>query len=1071
MLPERQKVDEVCLKQNSGLTDASLVPFLRQFLKVPRLAEGLRSLNLKQCKGAGWQSLEVLRQLTFAARNLRELNLSGVQVGTHLQLKLCESLGVHRNLQFIGLSRTGLGGTCLTEDCLRHLLSSRSNRKLDLSWNVFSKKDPSCFITASSTRCLIFHASSMEDFQVIGDYIAENTSLMHLLLDNTAAYIVGEDTPISELIEKLAFNSALRSLSICTNRIDSRAALVIEDSLEGHPMLSRLRSILRLLCRKESSMSRCKSGDEKTKSTETHTKVFSFTNPGGKYILDLGIPYDRSLCRMLYETAERFNLEHNKAFVNINHSHPPYHHPVRDSIGQYKVRREGILTFTFNVESAIAAAWSNVADDDFIGFLNSHLAMMRFEPHKRKLRPKAISGMHAEQETFLTALASDFNMEVPYLEYMVQACPEASNEILFRLIPSLKRDGCSTFLAMSLFPRVEDLLETQWRMESFLLFNPQNPTGRYKLKLENSTDFAVAQQLLLLDRWESVVNRRHNRGDVSQRGNRSQLRNDLYQGRALHLSVKLLTEWAMPEFGEFECDYSTSYHPKQGSKPLSDTLWESVMMAIYDSPCRPEDQLKVLKIISHQIFLSSLHIRQMVGFFRKDEDREEALVMFWPRVIDKYNAKVFGVRFEKKEDVERLGYITFFPYFQPENAVFRFNMAIYEQRISACLFVQLMLREMPGNIKESRGELRQLVPKSKHEPSDQRSYAAKQACAPGKDPTYEKPDGTLDPMTMGVPRSWAEPGTPGVGIDINESDLGQVRLAGGVLRPAMFNTDCCCQAEGNEVVEVVWSENPKFFRGTDRSSYTPLFGAVLGSNLDENSAVPRTAPSESTAPVAPLHRIEARSEPSTKQRGPPLPVFEEEAEAALQPPEGTFLVNLEKVDGDDIGLDFDTIDSKVLLVSQVRRSGLATRWNATAAEESQIRPFDRLLEVNGCGLLPSADLVDILQDCDANIQLRFEHPDVREFSITPDGRKLGLGLEMSKMTASLRVRKLDPAGAVHLKCSEDNAPHMKPHDRIVQVNEESDNVARMAKQMVSREVSFKIYRYTLEMESSVIQAI
>ena len=95
--------------------------------------------------------------------------------------------------------------------------------------------------------------------------------------------------------------------------------------------------------------------------------------------------------------------------------------------------------------------------------------------------------MHAEQETFLTALASDFNMEVPYLEYMVQACPEASNEILFRLIPSLKRDGCSTFLAMSLFPRVEDLLETQWRMESFLLFNPQNPTGRYKLKLESST--------------------------------------------------------------------------------------------------------------------------------------------------------------------------------------------------------------------------------------------------------------------------------------------------------------------------------------------------------------------------------------------------------------------------------------------------------------------------------------------------------------------------------------------------------------------------------------------------------
>lgn len=32
---------------------------------------------------------------------------------------------------------------------------------------------------------------------------------------------------------------------------------------------------------------------------------------------------------------------------------------------------------------------------------------------------------------------------------------------------------------------------------------------------ENSTDFAVAQQLLLLDRWESVVNARNKRQDVT----------------------------------------------------------------------------------------------------------------------------------------------------------------------------------------------------------------------------------------------------------------------------------------------------------------------------------------------------------------------------------------------------------------------------------------------------------------------------------------------------------------------------------------------------------------------------
>lgn len=125
-----------------------------------------------------------------------------------------------------------------------------------------------------------------------------------------------------------------------------------------------------------------------------------------------------------------------------------------------------------------------------------------------------------------------------------------------------------------------------------MLFNPQNPTGHYKLSLENSTDFAVAQQLLLLDRWECVVNRRNRRVDVaqsaprclelfeislkmpgnalvglcrmcydvfmficwilpgmiptisqvSQRGNQSQLRNECHQGRSLHLSVPQLKQ-------------------------------------------------------------------------------------------------------------------------------------------------------------------------------------------------------------------------------------------------------------------------------------------------------------------------------------------------------------------------------------------------------------------------------------------------------------------------------------------------------------------------------------------------
>ena len=43
--------------------------------------------------------------------------------------------------------------------------------------------------------------------------------------------------------------------------------------------------------------------------------------------------------------------------------------------------------------------------------------------------------------------------------------------------------------------------------------------------------------------------------------------------------------------------------------------------------------------------------------------------------------------------------MSFFPFIQPENAMFRLNMAVHEQRLAANLYVTLMLREMLGNIK------------------------------------------------------------------------------------------------------------------------------------------------------------------------------------------------------------------------------------------------------------------------------------------------------------------------------------------------------------------------------------
>eukprot|EP00930_Biecheleria_cincta_P004891 TRINITY_DN10581_c2_g1_i1.p1 TRINITY_DN10581_c2_g1~~TRINITY_DN10581_c2_g1_i1.p1 ORF type:complete len:1545 (-),score=273.18 TRINITY_DN10581_c2_g1_i1:24-4658(-) len=729
-IANKPSVEHVCMRGNALLTDKGLVPFLESFRSLGRLQDHVLSLDLAGCKAAGFRTVKSLVKFAHQAIKLRKLDISGIHVMASSQLELCSVLGQHPVLESIRLAKVGMGGTCITEQCLNQLLSSKTNRFLDLSWNVFNRRE----------------------FKAFGDMIKNNNRLQHLFLDNCAGCVVGEETPVSELVERLAHDHSLRSLSLCMNRIDFRGALVIEDSLEDHERLVRLflkhnplgvlglRSILRLICRRTSRLSRldiegCYQGIQPEAISDQGEKpqVFSFTNPGGRYRLDLTKPYDRSLCRMLYETADRFGLQQDAAFLNMHYSQPPYSHPQKDAADQYQVLREGILTFTFNVESAIEVAYKGIRDDDYVGFLQQHFATTRFTPHLAKVTPllanwKVTDGMHAEQNTFLSALAADFNMVVPFLEFMVKACPSMADTTIFRLLPSMPRDGNSLFLAQCLYPSLNDLFRTSELMEDFLEFNPQNPTGHYKLELENSTDFAVAQQLLLLDRWESVVNKRNERADVSQRANKSSIRNETHQGRSLQFSVSSLTEWALPESGEFECDYATCFRPKKGSQPLSNELWEKIMIDIYDSKCRPADRLKVLRSISHHFFLNPMHIRQMLGYFRSALDREEAVVIFFPRLVDMHNAKIFRVRFEKNEDLvrlqDRLGYPAFFPFWQPENARFSLNLGVHDQRLCASMFVQLMVKEKVGNIKE---------------------------------PEYVKPNGEKDKMEMGVPRSWAEP--------------------------------------------------------------------------------------------------------------------------------------------------------------------------------------------------------------------------------------------------------------------------------------------------------------------------
>lgn len=722
-------IEVLDLKDNGLLTDRSMVPFLEK-LCCERLSVGLQHLSLDSCSRLGTRTVGSVLELARAAVNLRSLNLSGLPLGSHQHVALCQAIGMHSTLESINLSKTGIGVSPVTTmDCLTKLLTNKAVKKLDVGWNRF------------------YH----EEFQHMGKLITQGT-LRELYVDSSSAYVVGRDSPVNELIEALNFDRSLERLSLAANRMDFTSGLVFEDSLESHPVLKQLimtdnplgamgmRNLLRLLSRKSNALIHfesegCYHGaatEFQGMSNEDITcPIFSFTNPGSKYNLDLSRPYHRSLLRMLYKSAERYKLDCTQAFQDVVYSEGTYQHPTQDR-GVWQVENCGRLKFCFSVETQIRSAVTGIADYDFLGFLDTHFEMTRFKADMKKITPlfakwRELDGRELDQDVYLDALAKDFNMTLPYLAYICSSSPAVALKAMVKLFPTLPCDQHSRYLALLNFPRLQDMFSCQPKIENLLQFNAQNPTGHYKLDLGNCCDFAVAQRLVLLDSWERVVDARRGRLDVSKRANRSHLRNEHHQGKPLRMKVKSVAEWSLPEFDVFETDYMSAFRVPPTADTLSDHLWQDLMVTMYRSGCRPEDKIKVLRNISHNIFITSMHMRQMVGYFKDAEIRREAFVMFYLRVVDMHNQKQFRVRFAAEQELlelrNRLGYAAFFPFLQPENAKFSLNLAFHDQRLCTNILVSLSLKEKQGNIREYQ---------------------------------FIHPDGTVDSMTMGVPRGWAE---------------------------------------------------------------------------------------------------------------------------------------------------------------------------------------------------------------------------------------------------------------------------------------------------------------------------
>lgn len=718
-------LEVIDLAENGLLTSKSLLPFLSG-LKGPWASRHLHKLSLKNClRKAGLESCQIVLScvqdlLRTGLRSLKYLDLSGVAFDMKSFLPVCRAIHEHPSLQHAGLNDVKLSYDVPDAKQCVELLASSSLESIELGWNPFDRSI----------------------FRHLGENIVANRTIERLSVANCACSLPNGDTSIDDFLEMLERDDCLAQIDISLNRISFRGALVLESVLDfnstlvavdlSHNPLSTLgfRSVLRLLGRPDSAFAFfqcvgcCSVQHNHLDAEMENNQVYYGTNPTGRFKLHLERAYDRALMRMLYKTCDRFKMQPDTAFFDAS---PGYKHPVKESDGTWAIPRSGEVELSFSIAEAMEKGFGGIADSDFAAVIQRHFSLTRISPTFRKqvaiaCQFKQMEGQGLEQDTMLEALSKDFLFS--YSQFS-QLCHHKSlvADVARRLIPSVLGGSPQRYLSLLKMPTQGTYLKFMRDAKNLLSFNIENPTARYRLDLGNCCDFAVAEQLLILDRWESNLSRIKRLEIVSQNGFRNHFRNELYQDRPI--DARYMGELILPEYGDLQFDYSSSKKPSPNAKPLDATSFDKILLALQVAECRPEDSVKAVAMMAHYWYLDCLQMRAIMGIYADSYVRAEIFVRLAFHLTDIHNEKVFRSRFDNKKEFNkllcRLGHVSFFPFVQPEQTAFVLDFSYYDQRLAANILFTLSQAENWRNIKDAE---------------------------------FDRPDGEIDHLIAGIPTSW-----------------------------------------------------------------------------------------------------------------------------------------------------------------------------------------------------------------------------------------------------------------------------------------------------------------------------
>ncbi|CAE8585831.1 unnamed protein product [Polarella glacialis] len=700
MIPRLDRLETVDLSGCDGIVmdDGVLTSLLRRLHGFPA-GPTLKQLCLAGCRGAGREVVvEVVSLLKSptGCRQLLSLDLNAIAVPGSLATALCEAARAHPTLRSVSLASTRLGSDAASRRAITELLGAAKLESLDLSWNCFP----------------------LEVFQSIGEAVNKSLTLQHLRLSNcTGCRAALGEAPCTSFLEKIAGGaSALKTLDLSANLLNSAGALVLEDALERHAGLQELnvsqnslgttglRSILRLLgsdsCGLQSiDCSDCASCGEEQGGSEGGSTLlagsgshFNAANPCGRYELDFSRSCDRAALRQLYKLCQRARLAPDKAFRDQEFSEGPLSHPsAAGSGGVWPVPDSGKLQATFGIEAALPdyfpAPKAPAEAESTAGrsFLRRCLGegLLRTKPSQRKLAAllsKWAAASHnddkEEQLLLLDAFSRGFQLDFPALKLFLSSSARPK-EALARLLHCAAVETSHLQLLYTLTSGLDEHLSLYRSCRQLLHFDPENPTGRYKLDLRNTADYALAESLMALDRWESAVAQREGRADCSRNGDWSNIRNCSHGGAA----IRKVREWHLHDWGSLSLDYVTWRRPTPGASELALPWrdWQRFLQTLTEGCADADDLLASLRAVSGSggLFLFSWQLRELLGLFRHEKHRVECMVISYLRLVDPQNAKILRARIQNLSEFKalalRLGRSSFSPRTLPSNSTWGFS--------------------------------------------------------------------------------------------------------------------------------------------------------------------------------------------------------------------------------------------------------------------------------------------------------------------------------------------------------------------------------------------------------------